>query len=59
VVKKFHRSEIFVAPGFNPGEKNKNKKCPRDSDDESDQVFRTPACCRQGIEITTKKKLQE
>jgi len=26
VVKKFHRNEIFVAQGFNPGDKKKEEK---------------------------------
>jgi len=49
VVKKFHRNEIFVAQGFNPGDKKKKKNRPRESDSKSGSEI------SDGNEITIKR----
>ena len=44
------RSEIFVAPGFNPGEKSEKGIRPRDNVEKSVDLF------SDGMELTIKKR---
>jgi hypothetical protein len=52
VVKKFHRNEIFVAQGFNPGDKKKKKKNrPRERDSKRESGI------SDGTEINIEKEI--